>query len=58
MNKRKVHKLLRDIATQNPITYSDDAPLPYKQLAALVNDYQTQAREILAADKKKGGAAC
>lgn len=40
-------QLLRDIAAQDPVTFSADTPLPYRQLAHLVNNYQTRARLIL-----------
>lgn len=48
--------LAKRVAAQDPITFSDDAPLEYKQLASLVNGYQEAARlimkEFAASDQK------
>jgi hypothetical protein len=39
--------LAASVAAQDPITYSDDTPDPYRQLAAIVNSYQEKARAVL-----------
>ncbi len=35
------------IAAQDPITFGKDCDLPYRQLAALVNNYQEKARQAI-----------
>ncbi len=41
--------LAKRVAAQDPITFSNDAPIAYQQLAALVNGYQEAARLIMKA---------
>lgn len=40
-------QLAKQIAAQDPITFSDDADIPYRQLATMVNTYQDAARKLL-----------
>lgn len=40
-------RLAEEVAMQDPITFSDDADIPYRQLAALVNANQAAARQLL-----------
>ena len=44
---RGVEELLKQIAAQDPITFGDNTPIPYKQLAHLINSYQDTARKLL-----------
>lgn len=39
--------LAKQIAAQDPITFSDDAPVEYRQLADMINAYQAAARQLL-----------